>query len=1641
MEHGLVLRAIEYINRQRQKKRWQKVVIAMAAVVVFCTTYALILPAITMERQVFCGFEAHTHGAECQGQQLICEIPEVEAHVHGDNCYQLEKTLICSMEESADHTHGVDCWQETSTLICTESTDIPEGGHIHDNSCYANVEIACGKDEHTHTDACYSNPDADVESASYWEKTFASVTLTGSYPADVLAIAETQLGYTESNANYIVNDDGRKQGYTRYGAWYGDPYGNWCAMFISFCLHYADVPVEEFPLEAGCQKWIENLIKRNLYQEEGAYIPKPGDLIFFNRDEEHDSDHVGIIKNVTLNESGSITKLETIEGNASNRVKTVTYLCPHSDIMGYGILPQGEPQQSSLSQEDLATVEEVIAMIDLLPTADEADEKLLALEEAEDWTGYEAYFTEVGQQGLKAYHAYTALSEEQKKLVTNLDKLMELEYIWSLVTLDETDSTLPAGVYGSYTLSYNETKDAFITDPFYSQFYNASSPLGTAGSFHIVAFDTAYLNVHTNGNVLAKNLYAPSNFGTNSKNGNNLVEISYAQNYIQVNHNSAADVDDYLVVGSGNTITTADNGYALAINDTKQDKPKNLIQDRDTDKAPFIDLVRVEAEIKKISENLSNYADSEDSIMTSETESGDLYLELTDPDNVGVYNLTATELAKIARNGNGWDMKGFRSGGNGAIVINVDCSDWDESETLKMPEARVWVDGEPVGLEETLDFSAGKVVWNLVNAEGLTIESNLMTGMIIAPESHIDLMYSFNGTAIGNSVKNHSETHRTDFNGRIVPQEGENIDGAHIHVYKVDKSNYGTFLQGAEFALYEWTGSSWVIAGQDSNEQISITDNKGQVLFRDLIYNVAYKLVETKAPPGYMVSEDPLFFFFENDDTNTYPVRKPNGFTASGEEDCFMHYYPNEASNVGQTSLRVDKNWVSQDGGDLPYIPWDSINFEVWVAEAPAVKDSGGNLTYGEDNTIVYGKPCEPELYGTYTLTEEDGWSKTVNKLPVTNQDLSVKYFYSIREVVPSGSGFTAEVTEDSDGSITITNKVNVETLYAPLAIHKEWLSVDSSVSDPPNGIDSVTFQLWRVSKKGSDGIWSDPELILDNISVGEANHWTWTSDGNTLLAQQTVGTETTYYAYYVIEADVPDGYYPGYGGISQAEPLEGKDGWTINATNTEIETLDLTVNKEWQDRSGEPMENVDVESITIQIQQSAEGSDTWTNYGEPITITNEEDWTYTVKDLPLRSSDGTNLTYRVMETPVDGFVITGEGEITGNTVTLTNRQVDTTSLTIRKEWKDGHGNPMDDHGQEAVQIQILQSEDGGSTWTDYGAPVTITAEAGWETTVTGLPLSDPYRENISYTYTVREDPIEDLFDSTVTIGEDGVITVTNQETIHTDITVEKQWFKNDIRYDWSSGSVDVNLYQILKGDGSQSGGTGEKVNVTVQVGQWDLNHMVFHQTTAVSVGTVVHVSYKVPAHDGDPALWINTMWDNNALMTPEITNDGTSRTFAYTYTVTEDTTFYGKLGHWDLNACSTSLSFAHPKPTGTLVGTATLEPGNGWRHIFRGLPKVALDEAGNTIGEYGYYVEEVGGEQYHVVYKTESGNLVSADAPVSGGKILVQNTITEDIFSLPETGGYGRSPLWYILGGLLLSAGALLLCRKQETGREGNTS
>lgn len=333
-------------------KRWHKVVGGLACLVVFCTTYALILPAITLEGETYCGYKEHQHDKSCVEQILTCTLPE-EGHTHTKDCYTTQEKLTCTKDEHThsedagcydsdgnlictvdEHTHGSSCYTEEQKLTCNKS----EKGHVHTEDCYKTTN-KCGMEEHTHSLACYSNPNADVETAAAWEKTMSGVTLTGNYTQDILAIANTQLGYTESSKNYQVAEDGAtKLGYTRYGDWYGDPYGDWCAMFVSFCLNYAKVPANVFPQESSCDKWTATLTSRGLYQEAQGYTPKTGDIVFFDTDNDKIADNVGIVSELTNAE------LKSVEGDCDDSVKTNTYKLEDSTILGYGVMPLDKTQ-------------------------------------------------------------------------------------------------------------------------------------------------------------------------------------------------------------------------------------------------------------------------------------------------------------------------------------------------------------------------------------------------------------------------------------------------------------------------------------------------------------------------------------------------------------------------------------------------------------------------------------------------------------------------------------------------------------------------------------------------------------------------------------------------------------------------------------------------------------------------------------------------------------------------------------------------------------------------------------------------------------------------------------------------------------------------------------------------------------------------------------------------------------------------------------------------------------------------------------------------------------------------------------------------------------------------------------------------
>ena len=329
----------------------------------------------TLERTLGCGqeeSEGHTHTEECWGteQTVGFGIEETEGHVHTEECLGTERTLVCGMEETEGHVHSEECRELQMVLICeTEQIE----GHVHTEECYdaeaAEPVLVCEVEEHEHSLACYSDPTADVESASVWEATLPE--LTGVWADDVIAIAKSQLGYQESSRNYIVLEDGvTVHGYTRYGEWYGDAYGDWCAMFASFCIHYAQV--EDFPLEASCSEWVSLLQEREAYSSVEQAAPQSGDLVFFDKDADGSADHVGIVT-----EFGD--ELKTIEGNAGDCVAEKRYETSDGTILGYGSLPVYEiPVTTQTAQiytdgsyRTLSGDETVISVTGAIPTGAE----------------------------------------------------------------------------------------------------------------------------------------------------------------------------------------------------------------------------------------------------------------------------------------------------------------------------------------------------------------------------------------------------------------------------------------------------------------------------------------------------------------------------------------------------------------------------------------------------------------------------------------------------------------------------------------------------------------------------------------------------------------------------------------------------------------------------------------------------------------------------------------------------------------------------------------------------------------------------------------------------------------------------------------------------------------------------------------------------------------------------------------------------------------------------------------------------------------------------------------------------------------------------------------------------------------------
>ncbi|MFH1880868.1 MAG: peptidoglycan-binding protein [Bacillota bacterium] len=176
----------------------------------------------------------------------------------------------------------------------------------------------------------------------------------GTLPDSIRLLLETaaqEVGYTEGS-----------DGYTKYGAWAGDPYSEWCAEFICWCIHMTDnlygfdMLNTLYPYYTGQNTGRDWFLSRGRFvyrrghqpgwgwqwlkggdgmMQVNGYIPRPGDLVYFSYNTQGDTVHVALVEYCALTAEGDV-RMHVIEGNNPSSVRRCVYSLNNSQVLGFG---------------------------------------------------------------------------------------------------------------------------------------------------------------------------------------------------------------------------------------------------------------------------------------------------------------------------------------------------------------------------------------------------------------------------------------------------------------------------------------------------------------------------------------------------------------------------------------------------------------------------------------------------------------------------------------------------------------------------------------------------------------------------------------------------------------------------------------------------------------------------------------------------------------------------------------------------------------------------------------------------------------------------------------------------------------------------------------------------------------------------------------------------------------------------------------------------------------------------------------------------------------------------------------------------------------------------------------------------------
>lgn len=253
-------------------------------------------------RELTCLEEEHTHDDSCFDEDGVTFICDKFEHTHDDSCYTTTYELVCGLKEgelveevNPDYDPVALFEEPVAAKPVVVDPVIETPVHHHTDACYEEV-LVCGLPEHHHTVNCLSDPLDGTQDEDEWLAQ-TGTTLSGNWTDDLLAVAESQLGYEQSERNFQLDDaDGETvRHYTRYGNDYGNDYGPWDVMFLSYCLKYADIPQSAIPQRASTLALRSELRSTGYLLDPDSDIAayemdadmsvtglQPGDIVFYN---------------------------------------------------------------------------------------------------------------------------------------------------------------------------------------------------------------------------------------------------------------------------------------------------------------------------------------------------------------------------------------------------------------------------------------------------------------------------------------------------------------------------------------------------------------------------------------------------------------------------------------------------------------------------------------------------------------------------------------------------------------------------------------------------------------------------------------------------------------------------------------------------------------------------------------------------------------------------------------------------------------------------------------------------------------------------------------------------------------------------------------------------------------------------------------------------------------------------------------------------------------------------------------------------------------------------------------------------------------------------------------------------------------